>query len=333
MEKLKWYGWYDGEPISQGNVVLSYWNHIVNTYPSEGKDQNDLKRYTKEHYVQSCKRHMEAHTFNNPNKKFIIDLPVSEVYYDGTVIADDGYEENIPIWKTLDWIEYVVKELENDDRIIAWYHADEPEVWGYREVVNGNVTNANPKIKYGFLKDRYDLLKRVSKKPVLAVFCDVPLFLDNYYHKIVNNGPFFDIFGFDYYPFTPKNKKVDPDRIKKFLNISANINQSMQVLYVGQGSGSTEFNTITPTLLMHEELFKTFIRLCPEERRFGYLLWSYQWADAFAKVTGDIVLIPQNIKRWIDDVDIEEKNKPNLKKNILNKVKSLLSLLRVKQTP
>jgi len=96
---MNYYGWYDPNPEHLGTIALSYWNHVVNTYPSKGKDQNDLIRYSKEHYVQACKDYMDAHTSILPDRKFIIDIPLSEVYSDGIKVAEDGYTENIPSMK------------------------------------------------------------------------------------------------------------------------------------------------------------------------------------------------------------------------------------------
>jgi hypothetical protein len=333
---LKYYGWYDGSPKSQGNVVLSYWNYIVNEYPSVGEDQNDLSRYSKSHYVEACKRYMDEHTKVHPDRKFFIDIPLAEVYYVGTRLADDGFKENIPVWKTLDWIEYVVRELDTDERVLGWYHADEPEVWGYREIVNGNVTNSNPKLEYDFLRNRYWHIKGNSQKPILAVFCDTKLFIDNYYNKILETGPFFDIFGFDYYPFSLTNKSLDPNsqintkKFRDFINISSNIRNDMPILYVGQGSGSKEFNTRNPTLDEHKTLFKTFIQNCPKERRFGYLLWSYSYADSLSKVNGDIALLPSNIQQWEYEADNKVETVKNTKKIIWNYLKKVLYFFRLR---
>ena len=301
---MKYYGWYDPNPTDKGTIALSYWNHIVNEYANIGSSPNDLDRYTKEHYVQACKTYMDEHSYFFPDRKFIIDIPIAEVYYEGTKTADDGYKENIPIWKTSEWVEYVVNQLDKDDRVLGWYHADEPEVWGYREVINGNVTNSNPSIEYTFLKERYEILKALSTKPVFAVFCDTTLFLNKYYDKIIKYGKFFDVFGFDYYPFTYTNKKIDTTRIKNFINISANIDSNLPVLFVGQGSGTAEFNTRTPYLQEHQDLFQEFIRNCPEERRFGYLLWSANpaFADSNAIINGNLAL--HYLGEWVQSIKI-----------------------------
>lgn len=268
------YGWYDSPVLAEGNLILSYWNHVANEYPSQGIDHNDISRYTKEHYVQACKDYMDAHNRVEPTRRFIIDLPLSEVYFNEVRIAEDGYEEVVPIWKTSEWLSYVVEKLNSDPRIVGWYHADEPEVWGYREVVNGNVVNNHPKLPYTFLKERYDLLKSLSEKPVFAVFCDTALFKARYQHDIKTQGKFFDVFGFDYYPFTSNNSTVDENKFKQFIDIASNIDRQMQILFVGQGSGGTQFGNRVPTLKEHETLFKTFTKHCPANKRYGYLLWS-----------------------------------------------------------
>ena len=289
---IKYYGWYDSNPSLEGTLALGYWNYVVNEYALEGKDQNDLVRYTKEHYVRACRNYMDKLTENSPNRKFFIDIPLAEVYFDGSRIAEDGYEENIPIWKTLDWIEYVVNELESDGRVLGWYHADEPEVWGYREIVNGNVVNTNPKVPYTFLQERYLHIKSISDKPVLTVFCDIPLFLDRYYSHIISYTPFFDIFGFDYYPFTPTNKTINSKKFEEFINISSNIDSKMPILFVGQGSGGTEFSNRVPFIQEHQALAMEFFKHCPKERRFGYLLWSAnpRYANQSAIQNGTLAL-------------------------------------------
>jgi hypothetical protein len=300
---MKNYGWYDSPILANGTLVLSYWNHVVNEFPSIGSDQNDVRRYLKEHYVQACRDYMNSHTFIHPNRKFIVDLPLTEVYSEGQRIAEDGYPEDIPIWKTSEWLEYVIKELDSDPRVIGWYHADEPEVWGYREVVNGNIVNKSPKIPFTFLKERYDLIKKLSKKPAITVFCDIPLFKARYQNDIKANGKFFDIFGFDYYPFTTTNDTVDDRKIKQFIDIAGSIDSSMPVLFVGQGSGGVIFNNRPPTLAEHEKLFKTFIKYCPVDKRFAYLLWSGSSAYVTPEAlnTGNTALV--KLSKWEAEQD------------------------------
>jgi hypothetical protein len=302
------YGWYDSPILVHGNLILSYWNHVVNQFPSIGIDQNDVRRYTKEHYVDACREYINSHTYIHPNRKFIIDLPLAEVYSDGERIAEDGYTEVIPIWKTTEWLNYVIQELDSDPRVIGWYHADEPEVWGYREVVNGNIVNTSPAITYSFLKERYDSIKQVSKKPVFAVFCDTSLFKARYLEHIKSKGKFFDVFGFDYYPFTPTNDKVDERKIKDFISIAGSIDRSMPIMFVGQGSGGQVFNNRPPTLKEHETLFKAFIKHCPVEKRFAYLLWSGSTTYVTSKAlnTGNTALT--KLSKWSQEQDKECKD-------------------------
>jgi hypothetical protein len=301
---IKYYGWYDGIPKSNGNLVLSYWNHVVNEYPVVGDSPNDVSRYSKENYVLSIKKFMDLHTESEHtrNRKFIIDIPINEVYHNGQITAEDGYPENVIIWKTSDWIEYVVKELENDDRIIGWYHADEPEVWGYREVVNGNVVNTNPTIPYQFLKERYDLIKSISSKLVFSIFCDVPLFNKRYYNDIKNNGAFYDVFMFDYYPYTLDYKYPTWSKITDFVEINNELHSEKMIVYVGQGSGSPMFNTRVPIMDEHQRMYVEFCKNVPTEKRFGYLLWSHSWADEVAKYRGNLTLTENLLKLWEDDI-------------------------------
>jgi hypothetical protein len=303
--KTKLYGWYNGSPKAEGNVVLSYWNKIVNDYPSVGEDGNDPRRYSKEHYVEAVKRFMNDHLKKNPNRRFIIDLPVAEVWWAGTRIAEDGFEEVIPEWKTLEWIKYVVDELNSNSNIIGWYHTDEPEVWGYREVVNGNPISNAPIIPYYFLKQRYDLIKSISSKPVIAVFCDVSLFYKRYYNDIKKYGAFFSVFGFDHYPYLIRGNDGSLNKIKQFINIATEIDPLIPVMFVGQGSGSEEFNTRVPNLKEHQELYTTFTKYCPSSRRFAYLLWAYDYGTIQATRLGDIVLHCRNNECLLNTWDWE----------------------------
>lgn len=322
---MKNYGWYDSPILAHGNLVLSYWNHVVNEFPSVGTDQNDIRRYSKEHYVQACREYMNSHTFIHGNRKFIIDLPLAEVYNEGERIAEDGYTEVIPVWKTSEWLQYVIEELDSDPRIAGWYHADEPEVWGYREVVNGNIVNTSPKIPFTYLKERYDLIKKISKKPVIAVFCDPSLFKARYHNDIKSKGKFFDVFGFDYYPFTPTNHTVDERKIKEFINISSGIDRNMPILFVGQGSGGQIFNNRPPTLKEHETLFKAFIEHCPVERRFAYLLWSGSttYVTPQALNTGNTALT--KILKWTSEQD-NAHNEVGFFKKVLILIRNIIHL-------
>lgn len=323
---MNFYGWYDGSPDTKGTLGLHYWNNVVNEYALEGQDQNSGIRYTKEHYVRACKNYMNIHTQINPNKKFIIDIPIAEVWYDGSTIAEDGYLQNVPIWKTPEWIEYVINELDSDPRVLGWYHADEPEVWGYREVVNGNVVNNNPPIRYSYLRSRYLVIQSLSRKPVYAVFCDPTLYTQRYRKEVLQTGTFFDVFMFDYYPFTPTNSKVDTDKFKQFMKIVDEIDSNMPVMFVGQGSGGPEFGNRVPTVVEHEELFKQFIRHCPRPRRYGYLLWSANptYATSKAITNGEIAF--NYIREWEKEVD-QEVTKPTLLKRIVLKLRKFISIL------
>jgi hypothetical protein len=318
---MKYTGWYDSPIQANGNLVLSYWNHVVNEFPSIGNDHNDIRRYSKEHYVQACKDYMNTHTFVEPNRKFIIDIPLTEVYSNGQAMNEDGYPEDMPIWKTSEWVTYVVNELRFDDRVVGWYQADEPEVWGYREVINGNVVNNSPKIPYTFLKERYDLIKSLSEKPVVAVFCDPSLFKARFYNDILSKGKFFDIFGFDYYPFTPSNSTVDERKMKQFIYFADSILPTMPILFVGQGSGGLEFGNRVPTLDEHERLFKAFIKLSKKSNRFGYLLWSGSttYASPEALNLGNKAL--SNTKVWEREQDSSVT--PSLLQQIISIIKRL----------
>jgi len=296
-----YYGWYDGPSNSNGNVVLSYWNHIVNSYPTGnvyGESPNDPSRYTKENYVNAVRHYISEHHKINPTRKFIIDLPVAEVWWDGQRIASDGYRENIPVWKTLEWIKYVVTELEDISSIVGWYQADEPEVWGYREVINGNPANENPPIEYHFLKNRYDLISSISTKPVIAVFCDVPLYKERYERHIYKYGTFFDVFGFDHYPYLANGTNLPLLKIKQFVKLAYRIDQDMPIMFVGQSSGTEKFNTRQPSLKEHEDLYTEWTKNCPPSKRFGYLLWSFSYGTEESNRIGNFVLGSNILTTW-----------------------------------
>lgn len=321
-----YFGWYNGTPTSNGNITIAYWNHIVNEYPVIGNSQNDIIRYSKENYVLALRKFMDYHNKESVNRKFIIDLPISEVYHDGIITASDGYDENVILWKELDWIEYIVRELETDDRIVGWYHADEPEVWGYREVVNGNVVNNNPTIPYTFLKDRYERIKSISSKLVFSVFCDTKLFCERFYEDIKTKGAFYDVFMFDYYPFTLDDRLPTWHKMGDFVKIHNELHPNKMIMYVGQGSGTPVFNTRVPTMEEHQRMFNEFCRYVPNEKRFGYLLWAHSWADNIAQYRGNLILTENLLTQWRTEAyqPIPIKEKPI---HILTKIKRFITRL------
>jgi hypothetical protein len=148
------------------------------------------------------------------------------------------------------------------------------------------------------LKQRYDSIKLISDKPVIAVFCDVPLFYKRYYTDIKTYGAFFDVFGFDHYPFLVRGKDHSLDKIKQFINTSNKINPAIPIMFVGQGSGSDEFNTRSPNLQEHQQLYTEFTKWCPPSKRFAYLLWAYDWADDNSVRLGEYVLQSEKLYSW-----------------------------------
>lgn len=290
MPKTFYKGWYDGVPNeSSGNVVFSYWNHVVNEYPQWGENENDVSRYTVDHYIKALEAYMDAHTENDPNKKFIIDIPLTEVY-------DDGYDPDtgkyIPIFKKIDFIRKLVFYMDLDPRVVAWYFADEPEVWGYDEVVNGVEISRYPELSYLFLKNRYLSIKDLTEKPIIAIFCDTVLFKKRYEKSIQEHGAFFDIFAFDHYPYTAHPEyDYSLKKVKDFIKIRNNINPSLPILFVGQGNGYYEGvneNARVPNKYEHTKLYNEFAKNATN--KYGYLLWSWSYSDSEAKENGNWIL-------------------------------------------
>jgi hypothetical protein len=164
--------------------------------------------------------------------------------------------------------------------------------------VNGNPISNAPIIPHKYLKERYDSIKLISEKPVISVFCDVSIFCKRYYTDIKTYGAFFDVFGFDHYPFLVRGNDGSLDKIKQFINIATEINPLIPIMFVGQGSGSDEFNTRVPNLKEHQQLYTEFTKWCPPHRRYGYLLWAHDYGTNEATVLGDFVLNPTILSNW-----------------------------------
>jgi hypothetical protein len=290
MAKTFYKGWYDGIPNeSKGNIVFSYWNHVVNTYPQWGEDHNDVSRYSAKHYIEALKVYMDAHSEKNEDVKFIIDIPLTEVYNGG---YDPETGKDIPIFKTYEFIRQIVLTFERDRRVVAWYMADEPEVWGYSEVVLGAPINTNPELSYLFLKNRYQSIKELTFKSVIVIFCDTVLYKKRYEKDILTNGAFFDIFAFDHYPFASHPEyDFSLRKIGDFIKLRNQINPKMPILFVGQGNGYFEGvnnNARVPNEYEHIKLFNEFANKA--NNKYGYMLWSWTYADKEAKTNGNNLL-------------------------------------------
>jgi uncharacterized delta-60 repeat protein len=173
--EVPYIGWYNGlskessnigeEPF--GNISLNYYSEVGEWVPSK--------------VVQATKARMDAEQAIFPNRKFIIDIPIGQMFafdkntkqtrdqvtshvggfHDGSLTGypPSGWytysgsreKENVdvplnnslfytspngcvPPYDNCDtsFIGTLVNGLKDDDRIIAWYIADEPEAYGYR---------------------------------------------------------------------------------------------------------------------------------------------------------------------------------------------------------
>lgn len=298
MKHPRYIGWYDGSPTSAGNVTLCYWNHVVNTFASIGQDANDPRRYTAEHYIEAVERMINAHHAVNGDRRFIVDLPMAEVWYDanGQII----FKENA-------WIEQVVQALDANPFIIAWYAADEPELWG--EI------NDRPRISVLHLGSRYRAIKKHSSKPVICVFCDPDLTEEMAEDSIGWSHPkCFDIYGFDYYPYrTQRDLPIYPTACRESTiqrMIKAGRGNSM--MFVGQGSGTAEFGTRPPELEEMAKLYEEWTHRSHPGSRYAFLLWSWSYADTASKQIGNFLLEPGILSQHTNNRDGWTPRRPSL---------------------
>ena len=281
MSKPGYTGWYDGSPTSAGNVTLCYFNHVVNTYPSIGQDANDPRRYTASHYIEAIGRMIEAHRSIRKDRRFIIDLPLKQVWRD---------ENGMPVMIDDSFIERIVQAFDDNLHIVGWYAADEPELWGH--------VNNWPKLDHKILGRRYDAIKRHSDIPVICVFCDHKRTFDLLFDAHVAGRRIFDIFGFDYYPYrTDRDLPVQGSTCRRsFLDKMTQLGityGARQILYVGQASGTADFETREPELEEMADLYEEWTKVISDRVCFGFLLWSWSYASSVQRERGNFLLDPK----------------------------------------
>jgi hypothetical protein len=316
-------GWYDmqpnhhistqttDDPLLPNTLVLCYWNEVVNRYPTvfnkdlpPDRQHDNPERYTAEHYVSAIRRMIKEHDVaSNGRARYMIDIPICQVYPDiseypsGYRPHPDGGVEYVPLYMDSEFISYVVTQLEDEPKVVGWYTADEPEVWGYREVVNNTVLNDFPPVTEQRLTQRYDLISFLSDKPQMVVFCDFTLVQRANYTV----SRFCDIVGFDIYPFMRlSDKSMEPMR----TFFKRHLNSHLQYCVVGQGIGPDDVNgnsLRTPSsndhlsftrfvLSMNMSLSYQF-EFTKKPAMWGYLLWSARYATQREIENGNVSMV------------------------------------------
>jgi len=270
-------GWYSPDlKESSGSISIEYWNGVVTKYSPRGRvDPNDGTLFTLEHYLASLKVYLDACAANG--KRAYVDIPIGQVW-------------DIHDWEPASWLPRIVDGVDSHQAVAGYYMADEPEIWGYKEV------NSYPLLEIGFLQSRYQSIKRLSSKPVVVIFAEIPLIRERYGSVMNPKDRFFDIFGFDFYPFLGQNA-VRWDRISSKLEDMGTLwksSGSLPVLYVGQGcgdvnmDGNPNFGQRNPS---SDELDEMLARV---KGVFGepdvYMLWSWHYADSYMRILGNVHL-------------------------------------------
>jgi hypothetical protein len=251
-------------------------------------DKDDVGIYVLEHYIFSLQVALEK--FNRRGKIVFIHLPFFQVYN-----APDGSEIILT-----DWWETIVKHFNRDSRVAGFYIADEPEVWG------SEWSSHKTGFPHSQAVSLYTSLKKHTEKDILAVFCDIDLYRKAYADK----PPFFDIFGFDFYPFSTqseisrrglgflaKSKKEGlwiEEVVKKWASLIFEY-KFKRVYYVGQGCGERSINgdknwTQRDMTLEDFGLLGGFLRKHLPVMLEGYILWSWDRADKVARHNGTVEL-------------------------------------------
>lgn len=260
-------GYYSPDLRQTKGIHVAYWNDIAVRYGN--KNPNDAANFTLEAYLSACSDYLDHCSFHG--SKSFIQLPINQVW-------------SVTDWEPAEWLADIVNEFKDHPALAGWYLADEPEVWGYSEPgPDGVPINANPKLSHSFLYKRYLRCKELAPHvPVLVVFCDLSL-----YDKAYSGKPaFYDIFGFDYYPFTDhEGHALQWRRFAEWRKRSRN----HPVMNVAQGCGSSagwtdehgEFRRFRQLNMTAEQFDEQYTRAVDE---FGnqlkyYLLWDWHYAD------------------------------------------------------
>lgn len=270
-------GWYSPDlELSSGTVGIEYWNNIVNRYSPRGVvNPNDVTIYTQEHYIASLMVYLDQ--CQAKGVQLFVDLPIGQVW-------------DMSNWEPATWTPAIVSAVHTHPALAGFYIGDEPEVWGYSSA------NVYPILNAEFMSNRYKSIKAITEKPALVVFVDPPLIRNRYGSLLNPKDRFFDIFGFDYYPFDQK-KKLNWDRVAIRLEEMKTLWEEVgepPLMYVGQGCGNitTEgqpnFGQRNPDSTELDEM------LARVKGLFGtldyYLLWSWQYADHYMRTLGNVHL-------------------------------------------
>jgi len=270
-------GWYSPDlSASSGGIFIEYWNGVVNKYSPRGViDVNDATLYTSAHYISSLNVYLDR--LAESGQRAFIELPIGQVW-------------NMTDWEPARWTSQIVAAVHKHKACEGFYIGDEPEVWGYSSA------NTFPVLTADFMKERYKAVKAITSKPVLVVFVDPPLMRNRYGSMLNPTDRFFDLFGFDNYPFE-KDRELNWSRVNSKLQDMKSLWDACgkpPLMYVGQGCGSVSiegqpnFGQRNPN---SEELDQMLGRV---KGIFGdldyYLLWSWQYADQYMRALGNVHL-------------------------------------------
>lgn len=309
-------GWYDELAPTQGMESIVYWNHAVNRL-IPGADQNDVNLYTVESYIKALSM------LPKNGGRFWVQLPYFQVY-------TDELGKEIVIFEQYAY--KIIDAFAHDDRVVGFYLADEPEIWG---------------TEWSSHKDRFDkeAAKRVYRhiksqnheKLALMVFCDV--WQMNWKFKPTDLVLMTDILGFDYYPYETQAQVDNKGRdyvirtrsewnyIKRRIrDISTLLKKygfsSRSMMYVGQGTGEFDWDG-NPTFGQRDpyrhELASVIQEFYNNNVEFGrYFFWSKSYSN-------------ENVWRevWAHIRDFEfqppkDPRKPSIFRRIINFLKNLL---------
>jgi hypothetical protein len=277
----KYYGWYDSNYKSvikpAGNTAIIYWNRVIDEYALRRVYDNPMV------YTDALRNMLDQLP---ETVKVYIQLPL----YNGKDYGDGDRHRPIMYWWPL-----IIDAFDREDKVLGWYMLDEPEAHGYG-------ADDKPPMSYNTASYLYKTVKKYSKKPVLCVFVDIDL-CNLKYPKM----DFFDIFGFDYYPFVSQyihetDEEQEHRITNRFLNWRRFIftHNLRKVFYVGQGIGK---KVVTSTGTSHEHGFgqikmshvdfKFINKLIKKHFPFisGFLMWSWDYSDPVTKNKANHALI------------------------------------------
>lgn len=297
-------GYYSPD-LSFKGVHVGRWNGIAVKYGNGNPDHP--ANFTKEAFIAAAIAYLEDCLLLG--SKSFIELPINQVYGDNDLSPSE-------------WIDDIVIMLKDHPALEGWYLADEPEIRGYDGVDgSGNRVNSDHPLEHEWLLDRYRTCKRLAPDvPVLVVFAEITL----YDQKYRNKAPFYDIFGFDYYPFTTHKGHIKLwHRYKQWAERAGDF----PVMYVGQGCGdSAGFGQYDITAQEFDEQFIRAKDALGDQLKY-YTLWDWSYASHKMRIlgvqhllrvaSGDLIPIPE------PEPEPEPKPKRSIFARILNYLKQL----------